>query len=191
MKLFKSDWFPVLLGIACLLIILSEVFSSRKKGQPVDSIESTYDETTNEWHAGDIDKLPYDEKGDLVRYGRDLIANTSFYLGPKGKVAAITNGMNCQNCHLNAGTQDYANCLSAVASIYPVFRPRSGITESIDFRINDCLKRSLNGEPIDTMSKEMKAMVAYLEWLGKDVPRNIKPKGANSQELPFMARAAD
>jgi thiosulfate dehydrogenase len=35
----------------------------------------------------------------LATYGHELISNTSYYLGPKGKVAALTNGMNCQNCH--------------------------------------------------------------------------------------------
>src|SRR6188508_1822999 len=40
----------------------------------------------------------------LVMYGHELIANTSQYLGPRGNVNAISNGMNCQNCHLDAGT---------------------------------------------------------------------------------------
>ena len=29
----------------------------------------------------------------LTTYGHELIANTSYYLGPKGKVARMTNGM--------------------------------------------------------------------------------------------------
>ncbi len=36
--------------------------------------------------------------GDLIRYGRDLIAHTAVYLGSKATVKQITNGMNCQNC---------------------------------------------------------------------------------------------
>ena len=39
----------------------------------------------------------------LVRLGHDLIENTSCYFGPKGKIAAISNGMNCQNCHIEGG----------------------------------------------------------------------------------------
>ncbi|MFM7839970.1 MAG: cytochrome C, partial [Chitinophagaceae bacterium] len=63
---------------------------------------------------------------ELVIYGQDLIANTSYYLGPKGKVASLTNGMNCQNCHLDAGTKIYGNNYGSVNSHYPKFRPRSG-----------------------------------------------------------------
>jgi thiosulfate dehydrogenase len=99
--------------------------------------------------------------------------------------------MNCQNCHLNAGTVYFGNCLSAVASTYPVFRARSGVVESVEFRVNDCLKRSLNGHPIDSQSREMRALVAYMEWLGKDVPEEVKPKGANTVEMPYLDRAAD
>jgi thiosulfate dehydrogenase len=99
--------------------------------------------------------------------------------------------MNCQNCHIDAGSKPYANCFSAVASIYPVFRPRSGIVESIEFRINDCLRRSLNGQPIDSLSKEMRGIVSYLKWIGKDVRKGVKPKGAGTEDVPFLNRAAD
>jgi thiosulfate dehydrogenase len=37
-----------------------------------------------------------------VEYGKELIAHTAKYLGPKGTVNNISNGMNCQNCHLDA-----------------------------------------------------------------------------------------
>ena len=146
---------------------------------------------TNEWDLPDINRLPYDREGDRIRYGLSLIANTAYYFGPHGKLAVLTNGMNCQDCHPDGGTKYYGNCFSAVASFYPTYRPRSGRVESIEFRVNDCMKRSLNGQPIDSLSKEMRAIVAYLKWLGKDVPREIKPKGANIEELPVLNRAAD
>ncbi len=144
-----------------------------------------------EWMAPDTNSIPATEEGNLIHYGKNLISNTAYYLGPKGTLAHITNGMNCQNCHIDAGAKAYGNCFSAVASTYPTFRPRSGKIESIQFRINDCLQRSLNGKPIDSLSKEMIAMVAYLKWIGKDVPKGVKPKGAGTEELQFMKRAAD
>ncbi|HYM93043.1 MAG TPA: c-type cytochrome, partial [Chitinophagaceae bacterium] len=51
--------------------------------------------------------------------------------------------------------------------------------------------RSLNGKPIDSLGKEMKAMVAYFKWITKDIPVDKKPFGAGIFELPFMAKAAD
>ena len=61
------------------------------------------------WNPPDSSAIPVNAEGTLIRYGRDLIASTSVYLGPRGKVATITNGMNCQNCHLEAGTKFWGN----------------------------------------------------------------------------------
>jgi thiosulfate dehydrogenase len=106
-------------------------------------------------------------------------------------VAAITNGMNCQNCHLDAGTKPWGNNYGSVASTYPRFRDRSGTIESIEKRINDCLQRSLHGKAIDSTSREMRAMVAYIQWLGAEVPKGKKVKGSGIQQLPYLQRAAD
>ncbi len=182
----------IVLPLLLLVLIITDKILLPKKTHPREShVKTNYDSSSNEWFPPDEASIPQTQEGELIRYGQDLIANTSYYLGPKGKVAAITNGMNCQNCHLEAGEKPYGNCFSAVASIYPTFRPRSGIVESIEFRINDCLQRSLNGKTIDSTSRDMKAMVAFLKWLGKDVPKGMKPKGANIEELPFLNRAAD
>ena len=64
------------------------------------------DTASDLWTAQDLSLVPVAEK-ELVEYGRELIANTANYLGPQGSVAHITNGMNCQNCHLQAGNQPY------------------------------------------------------------------------------------
>jgi thiosulfate dehydrogenase len=130
-------------------------------------------------------------EGDLIRYGRNLIANTSRFLGPKGIKGAFSNGMNCQNCHLDAGTKPWGNNYYAVFSTYPKYRDRSGTVESIYRRINDCLQRSLNGRPLDTSSLEMQAICAYFRWLGQGVPRGVRPKGVGITDLPWLDRAAD
>jgi thiosulfate dehydrogenase len=144
-----------------------------------------------DWTAPDTSSLLQDEKGNLIRYGRMLIANTGAYFGPGGKISKHANGMNCQNCHLDAGTRLYANSYSAVNSIYPKFRARSGTVEHLEKRINDCMERSMNGEKIDSLSNEMRAMVAYINWVGKDVKKGMSPKGAAVSDLPYLDRAAD
>ncbi|TAH19662.1 MAG: cytochrome C [Cytophagales bacterium] len=142
------------------------------------------------WQAPDTSTIPQDEQGKLIRYGRELIKNTSAYLGKNGSVAKMSNDMNCQNCHLEAGTKPFGNNYSAVASTYPKFRERSGTVETIPKRVNDCLERSLNGKPLDTASREMQAIVEYIHWLGKDVKKEEKPAGAGILELAYMDRAA-
>lgn len=127
----------------------------------------------------------------LVRLGYDLIANTSYYFGPKGKVASISNGMNCQNCHMQGGIIPWGNNFSAVVMSYPSFSARSGASQSIAQRINGCFQRSLNGKAIDTSSREMQAMIAYMHWIGDDVPKGKKPLGSGIMKLPYLNRAAD
>ena len=74
------------------------------------------------WKAPDSTLIPETPEGDMIRYGRELISHTAKYLGPKGKVRAVSNGMNCQNCHLRGGTVPFGNNYAAVASSYPKFR---------------------------------------------------------------------
>jgi len=143
------------------------------------------------WVAPDTSGIAGEANEKDIRYGYNLVSNTAFYLGPKGKVARISNGMNCQNCHLNAGSKPFGNNYSAVASTYPKFRERSGKVESVSKRVNDCFERSLNGQALDTVSKEMRAIIAYINWLGKKVPKGVKPAGAGITDLAFMSRAAD
>jgi len=145
----------------------------------------------DEWVPPDTSALPHDAQGDLIRYGRNLVAATGEYFGPAGKINHFANGMNCQNCHLDAGTKLFANSYSAVFSIYPKFRPRSGTVEHLEKRINDCMERSMNGKKIDSLSNEMRAMVAYINWVGKDVKKGVSPKGASVVDLPYLDRAAD
>lgn len=127
----------------------------------------------------------------LVRLGYNVIANTSYYFGPKGKIAAITNGMNCQNCHIQGGIIPWGNNFSAVVRSYPRLSSRSGRMMSISRRVNDCFERSLNGIAIDTNSREMKAIIAYMHWIGDDIPTKKKPLGSGTYKLSYLDRPAD
>jgi thiosulfate dehydrogenase len=126
-----------------------------------------------------------------VILGEDIIANTARYFGPQGSVAAITNGMNCQNCHLNAGRKNWGNNYSAVFSTYPKFRDRSGAVETIYKRVSDCFERSLNGTAPDSNTKEYQAIYAYIKWIGQNVNKGEKPTGSGIEKLPYLDRAAD
>ena len=78
------------------------------------------------WHPPGDAQLPAGPAGKQISYGRELVVHTAQYLGPQGSVAHLSNGMNCQNCHLDAGTKVLGNNYSAVFSTYPKFRERSG-----------------------------------------------------------------
>ena len=131
------------------------------------------------------------EEQKKVKYGRELIAHTADYLGPNGSVKHISNGMNCQNCHLKAGTQPWGNNYAAVQATYPKFRERSGSKENQIKRVNDCFQRSLNGEALDSASNEMQSILAYIKWLGTDVPKKKAPRGSGIFKMKGLKRACD
>lgn len=143
------------------------------------------------WTAPDPEQIQDTVLKPLVLYGKELIAHTAQYLGPQGSVAHISNGLNCQNCHLDAGTKVFGNNYGSVASTYPKFRARSGSMENIYKRVNDCFERSLDGKALDTNSREMQAIRAYISFLGKEVPKGKKADGSGLKEMAFLDRAAD
>jgi len=143
------------------------------------------------WKAPDVATIPAGKQGDAIRYGRELLAHTSEYYGPKGSIARITNGMNCQNCHLDAGTRIYGNNYASFISSYPKMSGRSGKVFAASERIAECFERSLAGKVPDTSSREVQSILAYMNWIGKDVPKKAKLFGAASEKLAFMDVAAD
>ena len=87
--------------------------------------ESDEPKTAEVHYAPDTSKIPDDEFGDLVRYGRDLILNTAYYLGPEGtKGRFLGNKMNCTNCHLDGGTRPYGINFLSTHGRYPQYRAR-------------------------------------------------------------------
>lgn len=190
MKQLKEHGLLFAIFTVIILVILFKVVTLER---PEKMVRTHPEEPQQEWLAPNLyldDSLSGRER-ELVIYGEDLVAHTAKYFGPRGQVGTNTNGMNCQNCHLDAGKTAWGNNFSAVASTYPKFRERSGRIETIPARVNDCFERSLNGQPIDTNSLEMKAFVAYIKWVGQGVPKGKSPKGAGIDNLPYLDRAAD
>ena len=183
----------LLIVIVVLLVLLCRGNSKSENPIKPDKRDLVADKPvkTDYWMAPDTTLIKQEQNKNQLYYGLELITKTGFYYGPKGKLQQTSNGMNCQNCHLDAGTKVYGNNYSSVASTYPKFRERSGSVESIAKRVNDCFERSLNGASIDTSGKEMKAIIAYIKWLGKDVEKGKKPLGAGLKELSYLNRAAD
>jgi thiosulfate dehydrogenase len=145
----------------------------------------------SKWLIPDTSALTGNENDQLIKYGRALVVNTAYYFGPKGTIAAKSNGMNCQNCHLEAGTKLFGNNFSLTATGYPRFKERSGRVETLVKKVQDCFERSMNGKKIDSTGREMKAFIAYLRWVGKNVKKGTKPEGSGIEELALLDRPAD
>ena len=200
----QSLVYVVILVIILLFFLIFQIFNISgeilpwPKGddpaqiQIIASVEQFYNnESSDLWQPLSLESIKGSALESQILYGKDLIAHTSKYLGPNGSVAQISNGLNCQNCHLEAGTKIFGNNYGSVASTFPKFRERSGTSESVYKRVNDCLERSLNGSPLDTASAEMQAIKAYFIYLGKNVEKGTKVKGSGFKELAFLDAEAN
>lgn len=140
----------------------------------------------------DTTDIPNDESADMIRYGRDLIINTAYYLGPDGiKGQYLNNKMNCSNCHLDAGTRPYGLNYFSSHARYPQYRGRENAVLTLADRINNCIERPHHGKPMPLDSKEMIAMVSYMRWLSQGVPIGQRVPGDDGVDLNYPARPAD
>ncbi len=84
----------------------------------------------------------------------------------------VGNKLSCASCHLNAGTVADGSPYVGVSAFFPSYAARAGKIITLEDRINGCFRRSMNGKPLPVDSADMKAMVAYFDWMKK----NTKPE---------------
>jgi len=78
-----------------------------------------------------------------------------------------------------------------VYGLFPTYIPRENEVRTLEDRIEGCLERSMNGRPLPIDSREMKAMLAYLQFLSTDVPVGRVLEGRGAPTLPLLSRAAN
>lgn len=132
--------------------------------------------SATDWAPPLMEDVPKGEKGDLIRYGALLLTDTYAQLGVGAKDEEMRfsgNTLNCTSCHQDNGTKRFGLPWMGVSQTYPKYRGREDKVAGLEERINGCFERSMNGKPLAVDSKEMKAMVAYIDWLSKDMPKNV------------------
>jgi thiosulfate dehydrogenase len=150
--------------------------------------------SAEEWSVPDVDALPMDTFGQTVRTGRDLIVHTAATIGPDAADPAMRfsgNGLECQSCHLNAGTTKFGLPLAGVWGVFPLFIARENEVRTLEERINGCLERSMNGRALPVGSPQMKAMLAYIRFISASVPTGHSAEGRATPPLSLPAAAAD
>lgn len=146
------------------------------------------------WRAPDIEKLPNDKYGQMVRHGKLLMEQTYKYLGPE--VADVSkrhagNNLACVSCHVDAGARKFGNPWVGTFASFPQYRGREDAISTTEERINGCMERSMNGRKLPADSGEMKAMVTYLHFLSREIPVGAKLEGTGTPRLKLLDRAAD
>lgn len=170
----------IILFLVCFDFVPKDLFISKSK------LSSLY------YMNYDVTSLPNSKDYSLLKYGFDLFQNTPKLIGPNNgnpNMIFTGNGLACRNCHLDSGTRPYSGPLIGIIQRFPQFRGRENKIGTIEERINGCMERSMNGHVLPTSSKEMKAIVAYLEWLSRYSPEDgdIKGKGFLKINIPNRA----
>ncbi|HEY8888015.1 MAG TPA: c-type cytochrome [Gallionella sp.] len=117
------------------------------------------------------DMLASPNAGQLVR-GMRLHLETRALL-PQN----VGNVLNCTSCHLNVGTVADGSPFVGVSAFFPSYAARAGRVITLEDRINGCFLRSMNGKPLPVDSADMKAMVAYFDWMKKETKPQDKVAG--------------
>lgn len=161
------------------------VAASEQQPEPIASKEHSY-------ILVDSADMPTSKFGELVRYGRELMMNTAYYIGPEGiNGKYLGNKMNCTNCHQDAGTKPYAFNLMTSHENYPQYRAREGKVLTLAERINNCVMRPHNGKPLPLDGKEMVAFMAYFKWINSFAPKATAFKGSKAMDIELPPTAAD
>ncbi|MFT0860991.1 c-type cytochrome [Ancylobacter sp. G4_0304] len=146
------------------------------------------------WDVPAIDELPDDAFGRLARYGRSVIEATYAHVGPAvadPQARYAGNNLACANCHLQAGLKKFGLPLVAASADYPAYSTRSGEVASLFDRVNQCMRRSMNGRPMPADARPMQAILAYLDVLSSNIPHDATIAGGGAGHMPELARAAD
>lgn len=144
------------------------------------------------WPHFDVNDLPVDSTSKMIRYGYNLLMETSNIVGPEVKDTAMRfagNNLECRNCHFDAGLAKNTYNLVGVANRYPSTDKSTGQTTSLVQRVNGCFIRSMNGRPMPENSFHMKSIIAYLNWISSGVLDNLE--GINIKDVDKLNRAPD
>lgn len=121
------------------------------------------------------------EPSALINKGKLIFDET-----PKYAHKYVGNKLACGDCHVQSGTADYAAPMIDIAGLFPMFSKREGHVISLQNRIQECFSRSEAGQPPPVDSPEIRALVAYIDWLSKDGVKGKSYRGRGFVKLPLL-----
>jgi len=129
--------------------------------------------------------IPAGPFGAAVRRGRAILSATRDSLPDH-----VGNKLRCTSCHLDAGRRENGTWVGVFAR-YPQYRARSGVVETIEYRVNDCFRRSMNGTAIDPAGPEMRDILAYFAFLSQGTTIEGSATGSSTRLQKWAAFSAD
>lgn len=133
------------------------------------------------WKAPDPATIPEGPLGDSINLGLQMFQNT-----PRFAPAYVGSRMNCADCHAENGTVPFAAPLVGATGMFPIYNARAGRVITLEDRIQECFTRSENGRPLPYNSKEMIALVSYIQWLSQGQAAGHPFPGRGLVKLPEL-----
>ena len=128
----------------------------------------------------EIEEIPNDKYGDDVRLGYKIFTQTYKYARRYSG-----NEMSCSSCHLDSGRKANSAPMWAAYGMYPAYRAKNDRSSTLQERIQQCFRFSMNGISPTLDAPEMRALVSYMHFLSKGVPVNVEMPGRG---FPQIAR---
>jgi thiosulfate dehydrogenase len=132
------------------------------------------------WHPEPLATLPLARRAS-IELGSRLFNETPVY-----NAAYVKSRISCSNCHLQGGIAPYASPVVGIVPTFPMFSKRAGRKITLEDRIQECMTRSENGKPLPPDSREMKALLAYINWLSDPHTGQQAFVGRGLETLPVL-----
>ena len=124
--------------------------------------------------------IPVGPLGDEIRLGRAIFTDT-----PEHARDYVGNGLNCSNCHLDAGRLANSAPLWGAWGMYPQYRKKNGRVNSFGERLQGCFRYSMNGKAPPLDGDVIVALESYAWWMSRGAPNGVKLAGAGYPKQGF------
>lgn len=146
----------------------------------------------NWYRDHDVSALSAGAQNDLIRLGQAILVDTPTHIGKSAADPAkryAGNDLACVACHIDGGLKPFAAPLVSTFTSYPLMIDDRVLT--LTQRINGCMTRSMNGTAMPEESREMQALVAYMQFVSRDTPAGVRVPGMGLKPLPPPPQPAD
>ncbi|WP_374562571.1 c-type cytochrome [Ideonella sp.] len=123
--------------------------------------------------------LPPNKHGELVRQGHAIFTNTPVFAR-----RFSGNSLSCSSCHLDAGRRANAAPMWAAWGMYPAYLGKTDRVTTLEERIQQCFRFSMNGFPPPQDSQEMRALLTYMQFVSIGQPIGVEQPGRGFPTVP-------
>ncbi len=131
--------------------------------------------------------MPGGKLGQAIRLGKNVFDDTQEFAAKY-----VGDGLNCENCHLQAGRKAYSAPMWAAYVAFPSYQAKAGKVITFAARVQACFRFSMNGKIPPANGKVMTALISYCAWLAKGAPvyGQLAGRGYKMLKLPPLKPSA-